>query len=629
MHLKKTIFLLSMLLTGQCLFAGVVPQERARQIAADFFSSQKAAIRTSSVKAETFNLVYSYKVPATKASDQSPALYVFGRPSGGYAIVSGDDAARPVLAWSPDGYFPTEGMPDNMKAMIEWYGQVIDFARSQGWKSASAPTAAAGEKVLLETAQWDQHHPFNDLLYEVNGEKPPIGCVATAIGIIMRYHMWPEKGAGTLPAYRFWDYYLGGYRDIAAVTLGHRYEWDKMPDEARNGQYTSEESAAISRLMYDIAVMCNMEFSPGGSSSITWNAAKLMDYFDYDKSMGYISRKSYPVNDLQWEQAIKDEIDAGRPVLYSGQDESGMGHAYVIDGYYDRYFSINWGWGGSGISNGVPTDYREGTKGWRWYYTLTPIEGHENELEPYYVGQSAMIRIMKNQGGEPSASFFTSDSDVTALDPDFKINKGFYVYTHIQNSYAGAVTRDFRYDLTDRYGNLKETVSREYTITIPNDYSSDNFYCRVSVPLADGDRRDLMVKDPVTGNWEKVFSNRRNRFVFTSRSLSELVEVGYVEQANPSTGNPKDFYVHFYKDICWDIVDNSTGQPFLAAPYYHGYQTVSGLGQERELLYVDLLNRDDPDCDIQVVRLALPDGSYTLKFFNPVTEEERVIYLEI
>ncbi|MDE6527462.1 MAG: leucine-rich repeat protein, partial [Muribaculaceae bacterium] len=50
-----------------------------------------------------------------------------------------------------------------------------------------------------------------------------------------------------------------------------------------------------------------------------------------------------------WERVLVAEIDADRPVLYSGQDVS-AGHAFVCDGYEKRgastYFHINWGWGG-------------------------------------------------------------------------------------------------------------------------------------------------------------------------------------------------------------------------------------------------------------------------------------------
>lgn len=51
-----------------------------------------------------------------------------------------------------------------------------------------------------------------------------------------------------------------------------------------------------------------------------------------------------------WDALIASEIEAGRPVLYSGQDVS-VGHAFVCDGYETRgsetYFHINWGWGGT------------------------------------------------------------------------------------------------------------------------------------------------------------------------------------------------------------------------------------------------------------------------------------------
>ena len=166
-------------------------------------------------------------------------------------------------------------------------------------------------------------------------------------------------------------------------------------------------------------------------------------------------------------------------------------------------------------------------------------------------------------------------------------------------------------------------------MTMSNNYTSDNFSgCKVTVPLEEGDQLDLMVKDSDSGQWEKVYSTRRNRFVFTSRPLSELVEIGYEEPSNPSSARAKDVYVNFYKDICWNIIDNSTGNPFIFSSS-GSYQPFSRLGGEWEKISVDMLDRDDPDCDIQVIRMSLPDGSYTLNFFNPVTEEKMVINLEI
>ena len=40
------------------------------------------------------------------------------------------------------------------------------------------------------------------------------------------------------------------------------------------------------------------------------------------------------------------EIDAGRPVIYSGATKNDEGHAWIVDGYNsDGYLHINWGWG--------------------------------------------------------------------------------------------------------------------------------------------------------------------------------------------------------------------------------------------------------------------------------------------
>ena len=248
-------------------------------------------------------------------------------------------------------------MTPSLPAARRDVAEVQAYAREQGWESApdmdfdssSDPT----NFVQLQTARWHQHTPFNDLVAEVNGQKPPIGCVATAIAIVMKYHGWPRKGSGTLPSY---DYSKGGKSfHIEGFPLGHEYDWDKMPDY--NGSYGKEEAAQMARLLYDVAVMSKMSFFPGGSSANLINAAKkLTEYFDYDKRLCWYERWN-GYSDEEWEHFIIDEINNGRPVLYSGGSDSGVGHAFVIDGYNGRYFSLNYG-GGSDSH----------------FYTLTPVE---------------------------------------------------------------------------------------------------------------------------------------------------------------------------------------------------------------------------------------------------------------
>jgi len=63
------------------------------------------------------------------------------------------------------------------------------------------------------------------------------------------------------------------------------------------------------------------------------------------KNEANLQRKNWYSN-ATWIQRIKENLNQGRPVYYSG---SGSGeHAFVCDGFgSDDYFHFNWGWLGS------------------------------------------------------------------------------------------------------------------------------------------------------------------------------------------------------------------------------------------------------------------------------------------
>ena len=69
-----------------------------------------------------------------------------------------------------------------------------------------------------------------------------------------------------------------------------------------------------------------------------------MAYFDYSTSMSYLLKDSYTGD---WDEMLRNELDANRPVYYFGQSPTYAGHAFVLDGYDDNgYFHVNWGWYG-------------------------------------------------------------------------------------------------------------------------------------------------------------------------------------------------------------------------------------------------------------------------------------------
>lgn len=610
--MKRTIIALWALLICQMAMAQVVTESQARRRAADFFAAAEAGSRAKAVRPDDFTMLATFPEVATRSSSE-PSIYVFQRESGGYAIMSGDDVARPVLGYSLDGRFPVSDMPEGMRDMLQWYSDVIGYARQRGWASSpkASPELDPDNSVTLETAYWDQWDPFNRLAPEIDGQKPPIGCVATAIAIIMRYHEWPSRGTGTLPDYEYWNR-SNQLVHIDGVELGHTYEWDKMPLHYRN--CSEEEAAQMARLLYDVAVMCEMSFAFTGSGSLTWYARRLIDYFDYDRQMRYLSRSLYQT--AVWEQTVKDEIDAGRPVLYSGYADVG-GHAFVVDGYNGRYFRINYGW-----------TYSHG------FYTLTPIEGHEEDLNTFSRDQSIVCCIMPDTGSEPSDDLYIGGG-FTWLSPRFARGESFPFWTSVRNESMAydtqhPLTRNVRCALYDRNGQLKEMISPVESFGFPNNYSSDNFTCQINSALSDGDRIAVIVEDPKTGEWKPLRAARRcGEVIFTSKPLSELLEIGYVESADPASDSPYDLYVKFYKDICWRIFDKETMQPLNE--YGYGYQPFASIGGVWNSygIAVDLDDPDDFDCDTAVIRLRLPSCEALFRATNPVTGEVMEITLEL
>ena len=52
-------------------------------------------------------------------------------------------------------------------------------------------------------------------------------------------------------------------------------------------------------------------------------------------------------SDEEFANHLRMELDAGRPVMYMAQQlDTNAGHAFVIDGYSEDLFHVNWGWGG-------------------------------------------------------------------------------------------------------------------------------------------------------------------------------------------------------------------------------------------------------------------------------------------
>lgn len=327
---------LLLLLLPTSMMADSVSVQKAQRAAESFFG-----LATGTKGAPSLTLLN----PTTKAGE-TPDYYIYSFPKGGFVIIAGEDASKPVIGYSRTSTFDMNDMPDGL---VAWLGELSDdmrYLRSNGIK-ADAWTAAKWEALtrgdysaadqeaggkLLQTATWLQRAPFNNLCPKVGGEDVPAGCVAIATAVIMRYHRWPEKGSGTLPSY---TYYLdaGGYRTQQGHTLGEVYDWDnillKYPTDDLS-QCTQQQQDAVARLVYDVGIMVKMNYNPDGSGAYAEDVPGLLaKHMGYCSGSKHVSRGSATTT---WIAKIKNAIDSDLPILYSGQSGTG-GHAFVVDGY--------------------------------------------------------------------------------------------------------------------------------------------------------------------------------------------------------------------------------------------------------------------------------------------------------
>ena len=290
----------------------------------------------------------------------TPDYYIFNNPQGGWVIIAADDRVTPVLGYSDTGRFSDDDLPDNLSWWMESVAKGVQSVRNSSgkasdqikaeWDALTAgvmPRLTASEGRLLETAQWDQISPYNQYCPKIKSEseRSDAGCIATALSIIMRYNKWPERGNGTTEGYT--TYTKRAY--ISPNTLSsHYYDWDDMPltDATKRTGWSDSQISKVARVMYDCGTAVQMDYSSEGSSASNVRIAyALKNHFSYSKNVVGMQRSGYTLD--QWFSIIKNEIDNGRLVYYTGNGTN-YGHAFVCDGYMSNnsMFHINWGWGG-------------------------------------------------------------------------------------------------------------------------------------------------------------------------------------------------------------------------------------------------------------------------------------------
>jgi hypothetical protein len=378
------------------------------------------------------------KVKAQQYGTDENLYYVLSFPQGGWMIVSADDVAYPVIAFSETGTYSEQGHPIQFEEWMENVKKEISSAIKEkqthlpkaesAWKHfnvnpesfapnssssfAEASSAKVGVDHLLST-KWGQDKYYNKYCPADSaspkgyGGHVPVGCVAVAMGQIMKYHNYPATGSGSH------SYYHQAYGWQSANFGETTYNWDSMPKSL--SKYDSD----VARILYHVGVSVNMEYTP------KWSSANMNDatyafkkYFNYTDTIRYVEKNDYSINN--WTALLRTELNNKRPVLYVGSN-SKSGHAFVCDGYSGAdYFHFNWGWNGA-------------LDGYFYLNDLTPGK------HSYPYGQAAVVGIKPPDGASGKLPDFITNKVILAKENGkgerytWKVNEIPYVHAWIDN----------------------------------------------------------------------------------------------------------------------------------------------------------------------------------------------------
>lgn len=429
---------------------------------------------------------------ATTASP-SDAYYVFNNDAGGFVIIAGDDAVTPVLGYTSTGSFDAENLPDGLKDLLKSYErQIAALGDNYVANQTATRTAFTGEK-LLNTAKWNQGNPFNK--YTPNNYVT--GCVATAGAIVMKHHGYPAKGTGS-------HSYTWNGKTLTA-NFEHDYDWASMP-----AKYDGTNDAAfdgVARLMSDLGVAVEMQYDKDGSGAYIGNlVTALQKYYGYSKLSHLMAIED--VGAEAWNSRLREEIDANRPVLYAASDPARGGHAFVIDGYKDESFSVNWGWGG--YCNGF---YQIGA--------LNPESNGKPEGDKYNVGQSAVFGMEPSDGTEKISGmgFLTNVGELQMLNMNItdvkKGQNGVIFCAPIGNTGDQPYTGEAAVALMNAKGEMREIVSSSSKTF--NNLSRGSYYPSLSfsfvstVDAEPGDYLAIVAKEKGSSEYIELYNQNFER----------------------------------------------------------------------------------------------------------------------
>ena len=394
--------------------------------------------------------------------------YVFNTvESNGFVIIASDDRMPEVLGYSEHGCLDPATAPCNVKWLLEYYDKAAANIKQVGAKARAVRKASKPDVRPLITTTWDQGAPYNLMCPEYNGSQCITGCVATAMAQVINYNRWPVGETTGVPAY------TTASAQISVPALEPtRFNWDNMTNDD------------VARLMRYCGQSVQMDYGVNESGALPVNEAPaLTKVFGYSQTAHYAEHANYSEN--EWEDLLYNELAEQRPIVFNGFGNTG-GHTFVVHGYRDGRFYINWGW--SGNEDG--------------YFYLTSLNTSAGD---YSSDQSATIGIQPPAGADVSRPKVVVKDIGYSGEKYFFRNEAnefpFYVYGRLVSDLAEQKSLSVGLGLYDAEGLKKVLWEEKHDFPVGEEYNFDASLT-ISSDISDGEYRIVPIsRDNEKDTW--------------------------------------------------------------------------------------------------------------------------------
>lgn len=570
---KHCTFLIAVML---CIMAWAKPvgSETAQIVAANFlqydlpmqmYKSHRQLQLIESIRSQPSNL-------------NGPALfYVFAIGEHGFVVLSADDIAQPIVAYSLESPYTKD---KNSKGFELWLWEkkmdMLDLIQrkvgatsqiSNEWtrlkKGLPRIMTRSGSAVNpLVKAKWDQAPNYNALcpLDNQSGQRTVVGCVATAYAMVMHYWAYPPKGSG------FHSYQHQKYGNLSANFGSTSYDWASMPTSI------SGPNAEIAKLSFQAGVAVEMDYgtsAAGGSSALMINEPNtplhctehaLKTYFGYPSTLRSAMKSTMSESD--WSALLRSELDAARPVLYAGIGQEG-GHAFICDGYDDNgLFHFNWGW--SGQSDGF---FRVNA--------LNPGSlGAGGGSGGYNSKQHALVNVKSPQGTAPSYKL-EMNASVTTASPTIQYGQAITVSADVTNTATQTFAGELAMALFDETGAFVDIIETKAisSIATGTSFNPDLEFTKAgSVSILPGRYTASLFERVTGGAYQQVASTSS----FSNQVTFDIVYASDIELAAKYVVSPDTILTQDKAATISCNIKNTNASLSFSGVYYVGLYDLDG-----------------------------------------------------